>query len=99
MDFLMKKLGLFECILLGVMARSFVVGPTASDAAVVIALVAAIVYVKDYLNRNKVEKSEEIKKELDHIKNEVNALKLDRGIKRIPTMVAGVSDSGSARRF
>jgi hypothetical protein len=97
MNFLLQKFGLFECILLGVMTRSFIVGPTASDAAVIMTLVAAIVFTKDYLSRNKSDHAAESAKELEHLKNEINALKLDRGIKKISTVPMGaVSD---LRRF
>ena len=97
MDFLLKKLGLFECILLGIVLRSFIVGPTASDAAVIIALVGAIVFVKDYLNRNKVSLSEGITKEIEQLKNEINALKLDRSIKKATPTALG--DNLGVRRF
>ena len=100
---LLSKLNLFEVILLGVVARSFIVGPTGSDAAIVIALVAATVYVKDYLTRHKLNDYEELRKEITNMKEHVTAIKLDKGIKpmamlRSPTSMTGQTDE-KVRRF
>jgi hypothetical protein len=51
MDKFLKNLHIFDYMLIGVILRSFIVGPTGSDAAVIIALVAAITYAKEYLNK------------------------------------------------
>jgi hypothetical protein len=101
----------YELSLLGVIGRSFVVGPTFSDALIIVALVAAVVYKKDYLFKSKIDDKAEllakieaerasVKSEMDLLKNEIIALKIDKGFKN--TMLKSPTMGGSIeqiRRF
>ncbi len=83
---------LFELSLLGVMLRSFIVGASISDALVIITLILAIVYKKDFLIKKKVDDKAELeskiqesqsllKTDIDILKNEIMSLKIDKGFK------------------
>lgn len=76
---------LFELSLLAIMGRSFLTGPTISDALVIITMVGAILYTKEFLNKKKIDDKAEIREELRVLKNEIAALKLDRGIRSSTT--------------
>lgn len=63
------------------MARSFFVGATISDAIVMITLISAVVYKKDYLTKSKLEDKASLEEDIRLIKNEMSAIKLHTAIK------------------
>ncbi len=92
---------LFEASLLAVMFRSFIIGPSVSDAVVLITLVGAILYKKEYLNRQKIEDKAELKEDIRILKNEISGLKLDRGFRQSVTApkIQYVEPNEQVRRF
>lgn len=79
------KENLFEVFLCLYSVRSFVVGPTLSDALIAVSLIISIVYAKSYLTKDKISDKEALDKELDAIKQSLAKLNLDNGIKRVGT--------------
>lgn len=73
---------LFEMSLLAIMVRSFIAGASISDALVLVTLVGAILYTKEYLYKTKMDDKAELKEEMIVLKNEIASLKLDRGFKQ-----------------
>ncbi len=83
----MNKLkdNLFELFLCLFSLRSFIVGPTFSDAMIAICLIISIVYTKNYLKKGALSENDAMVKEFDLIKQEIAKIKLDQGIKKIGT--------------
>lgn len=77
------KENLFEIFLLLYSIRSFAVGPSISDALIAITLVISIVYIKNFLKKEKIEDKESLSKDIDMLKQELAKIKLDRGIKQV----------------
>lgn len=79
------KENLFELASFCFMVRSFISGPTISDALILITLIISIVYTKNYLNQNKLDLSNSVQDDIKLLKNEISMLKLERGFKKVVT--------------
>ena len=77
------KENLFEIFLCLYSIRSFVVGPTISDALIAIFLIISIVYTKNYLRKEEVSDKESIVKDIEAMKQQIAKLNLDQGIKKV----------------
>lgn len=96
----LKNFGLFELALFATLCRSFIIGPTISDSIVIMTLVCAITYVKEYLNKNKIDDYATFVKDLDMIKTELSLIKLDKGFKKpVLNSPLGVLNGEETRRF
>ncbi len=84
---------LFECAFVSILIRSFIMGPSISDALVLITLVGALVY-KQVLNKAKISIEDQLKKQMevmesqlnlriDEIGNKVSTINLKQGINRL----------------
>ena len=93
------KENLFELGIFAFMCRSFVVGPSVSDALVLISLIISIVYVKHFLNRNKLLVEESVISDIKMLKEELNKIKLDKGIRRLSGETSQNNSIGTQIRF
>lgn len=81
------------------MARSFISGASLSDALVMITLIVAVVYKKDYLSKSKIEDKTALEEDIKLIKNEISAIKLNTAVKaKALNPVAFITDE-QIRRF
>jgi hypothetical protein len=74
---------IFELAMLAVLIRSFIAGASISDALVLITLVLSIVYTKSYLNRKKLDIEAEVLADIKAVKEQLNMIKLDKGIRKV----------------
>ena len=96
----LKNIGLFELSLFATLCRSYVVGPNISDSLVVMSLIVAITYVKDYLNKDKIDDYTQFTKDLELIKNEISMVKMERSFKKQTLQSPiGVNSLDEIRRF
>lgn len=77
------KENLFEVFLCLYSLRSFIVGPTISDAIIAIFLILSIVYIKNYLKKDSINDKEIIQKDIQQLKQEIAKITLDRGIRQL----------------
>ena len=74
---------LFELAMLAILIRSFIAGASMADALVLITLVLSIVYTKSYLQRNKLDIEAEVLVVIKAVKEQLNMIKLDKGIRKV----------------
>lgn len=73
---------LFEVAFIALLVRSFLAGPSISDAMVLMSLVAAII-VKQYLAKGKTNSEEVFAQKIEDLTSKVNALSMKQGVSRV----------------
>lgn len=71
---------LMELALVGLLFRSILVGAGIGDSIAIVSIVLSMAYTK-FLNKEKIDATEEIQKKLEDLTNKVQSISLDRGLR------------------
>ena len=85
---------LFELAMLAILLRSFIAGASISDALVLITLIVSIVYTKSFIFRKKVDVETEIVADVKALKEQLNMIKFDKGIRKVGVVNGEANQSG-----